>query len=187
MKSEDAKCIILDIDGVIIYSKNALNYLYSLILKDYGQELRKEDLTHIYGKPEPEIYQTLLRLGYHIPSYEDYLKSIEKHRNSVFTYYELTPLGSILNHLKENHTLCVATNRTRKSAERILNHFRIINLFDFIASASEFSPKPSGEMLLACIEKTRSKKQNTVFIGDTEIDRQAGEEAGIKTILVSFE
>ncbi|MEM3373123.1 MAG: HAD-IA family hydrolase [Candidatus Anstonellales archaeon] len=181
------KLIILDIDGVIIYSKNALFNLYSNVFKDFGYEFDKDLIPLIYGKTDKETYQTFSKLNYDLGSYEDYRNSIANHRHEADKYYELTPIGNTINYLSNKYKVCVATNRTKSSAERILNKFGILEYFDYVATASEYEPKPREDMLIACIEKTNSEKENTMFVGDTKIDELAGKKAGIKTILVKFE
>lgn len=181
------KLIILDIDGVIIYSKNALFNLYSNVFKDFGYEFDRDIIPLIYGKTDKETFETFLKLNYDLGSYEDYRSSIANHRYEADKYYELTPIGNTINYLSKKYKVCVATNRTRSSAERILNKFGILEYFNFIATVSEYEPKPKEDMLLACVEKTNLEKESAIFVGDTKIDELAGKRAGIKTILVKFE
>lgn len=181
------KCVILDIDGVIVYSKNAVFHLYSEILKEQGQEFRKEDIAKIYGKTDKETHLALKELGYALPEYALYRKLADKHKEAATKFYELTPIGNVLHLLKETNTLCVATNRTDESAKRILEQFRIYGLFECVATVSKFKPKPEPDMLLHCIQSTGADKSEALFVGDTAVDKKAGEQAGIKTMIVAFE
>lgn len=181
------KCIILDIDGVIIYSKNAIFHLYSEILKQQNQEFKREDVQKIYGKTDFESHAVLKSLGYKIPEYSEYRKEVEKLRSNIDSYYELTPIGNVLQHLKTTSKLCIATNRTDESANRILNKFKIKRFFDFVATVSAFNPKPDPSMILHCLKATKTDKKDALFVGDTAIDKLAGERAGVKTMIISLE
>ncbi|MCX8166452.1 MAG: HAD family hydrolase [Candidatus Micrarchaeota archaeon] len=181
------KLIILDIDGVIVYSKNALNYLYSNLFKEFGYDFDKDLIPLVYGKTDKETYQTFVSLGYDIGSYEDYRNSLSKYKQEADKYYELTPIGNTVQYLSQRYKVCVATNRIRSSAERILNKFGILNFFYYVASATEYEPKPQPDMLLACVQKANVEEKDAMFVGDTKIDELAGKKANIKTILVKFE
>ena len=46
--------------------------------------------------------------------------------------------------------------------------------------------KPSPLPILKTIEKFQTKKENTLIIGDSNLDIEAGKAAGIKTVAVTY-
>ena len=181
------KCIILDIDGVIVYSKKAMKKIYSEAMLGWDYKVTDRDIDTIIGMHGKDICGHFLKQCKELKTREEFRNAVKKAAPKYVDYYELTPLGNTLNFLAQKHTLCVATNRNRESAGRILEHFKIAKLFSHVASVSDHEPKPSPDMLLACVEKAGVKKEEALFMGDTEVDKLAGEKAGINTVIVMFE
>jgi phosphoglycolate phosphatase len=83
--------------------------------------------------------------------------------------------------------LAVATNAYRVSTIEALKHLKIYDYFDYIISYDDVKEgKPAPDMLLKLLEKTKHKREDAIFIGDSQRDYLASKAAGIKFILVDF-
>jgi len=80
--------------------------------------------------------------------------------------------------------LAIFSRNTHKTISTAIKDMGI--KFDMIISINDVEkPKPDPEGLELILNKTNVKKEKALFIGDSDIDRIAGERAGIKTLMVN--
>src|ERR1700693_597175 len=81
--------------------------------------------------------------------------------------------------LKRRYRLALATNRSA-TVPALVEHLKLGDVFDAIASAlDKVAPKPAPDILRLCLERARVKPANAIYIGDSPIDREAAEAAGV--------
>ncbi len=86
---------------------------------------------------------------------------------------------------KSEHKLAIATGNNTKTIHEIIKAERLGQLFDFIVGmdSTKFT-KPDPSPLNLILEKLNIKKENAIFIGNSEYDKLAGKNAGINTIII---
>lgn len=90
--------------------------------------------------------------------------------------FELRPF---MLELKRRYRLALATNRSA-TVPALVEHLKLADVFDAIASAlDKVPPKPAPDILRLCLERARVKPANAIYIGDSPIDREAAEAAGV--------
>jgi phosphoglycolate phosphatase len=86
--------------------------------------------------------------------------------------------------LKRTYRLGLATNRSA-TVPGLVKHFDLDDIFDAIASAlDKVPPKPAPDILNLCLERARVRAENAIYVGDSPIDREAAEAAGVHFIAV---
>lgn len=86
---------------------------------------------------------------------------------------------------KKKICLYVSTNKKQQYAKLVLKKLKLINFFKFVAGSDTFKyQKPNPLHLEALRNKFNFKKNQTVFIGDTEVDSKLADQFNIKFILV---
>ncbi|MCG8696930.1 MAG: HAD-IA family hydrolase [Bacteroidales bacterium] len=86
-----------------------------------------------------------------------------------------------------NARIFVATAKFEDYAIRILKHFDIFQYLTDVKGASGHEKKAGKTHLVdALINKYQLKTDETVIIGDTNFDIQAGKETGIKSVAVGY-
>jgi HAD superfamily hydrolase (TIGR01509 family) len=87
-------------------------------------------------------------------------------------------LREFLVDLKQRYRLGLATNRSA-TIPAVIDHVGLTGIFDAIASARDkVRPKPAPDILQLCLERAQVSPQQAVYVGDSETDRIAAEEAG---------
>lgn len=86
----------------------------------------------------------------------------------------------------EGVTLAIATNKGQQSLERDLQSSGLDAYFSITASASQYSAKPSPEMLDAILEQSGCNAQDCLMIGDTTSDMEMSEAVHMPCIGVDF-
>jgi phosphoglycolate phosphatase-like HAD superfamily hydrolase len=84
--------------------------------------------------------------------------------------------------LRARHLLGICTNRDSDMGP-VVNHFGLNELVDVILTAEHVdNPKPHPEMLLKAAAELGLAAGSLVYVGDTGVDAQAAEAAGITFI-----
>ena len=74
----------------------------------------------------------------------------------------------------------IVTTKLHYRIEQILDKFGIRNLVDIIVGAEDAKvEKPSPEGLLWAIEHLNINKENVIYVGDSMVDAQTAERAGV--------
>jgi len=81
--------------------------------------------------------------------------------------------------LKPQVELAVCTNRST-SMDMLLESFGLSGFFGCVMTASQVArPKPHPEPLLRVLEHYRIRPDEALFVGDSDVDRQAAAAAGV--------
>lgn len=81
--------------------------------------------------------------------------------------------------------LAIASNNTHATIVKALSIAGMLEYFDRIEGRDDvLQGKPAPDMLLKFAWKFKLRKDEIIFIGDSEYDKRAGEAAKIKTIII---
>ena len=65
----------------------------------------------------------------------------------------------------------------------VMDRFNLWPFFDMVVTALDVkNPKPHPESIEKILQKFNLKREEAVFIGDSELDQQAAQSAGIKFV-----
>ena len=109
---------------------------------------------------------------------EIFLDRISLFKGAKETLYRLKDAG---------YKQALVTSRLRQSTNRALVHFGLENHFDAVLTASDTDKfKPDPTPLFIILDSIGRKPEDAMFIGDTVHDIEAGQNAGVFTVLVDF-
>src|SRR5271163_3779244 len=84
--------------------------------------------------------------------------------------------------LKRRYKLGLATNRSA-TVPALVEHLGLVGVFDAVASAlDKVRPKPAPDILRLCLGRAGVEAVRAVYVGDSRIDREAAESAGVQFI-----
>ena len=189
-KLNEFKLFLFDLDGTLIDSAGDIVEAVNFSLKELGRN----------PLPSNEIIK---HVGYGARNLmKDVLKTsdsnlIEKATNLFRDYYlkhscEYTkPYPYIIDLLKllkeKNKKIGVITNKFEAVSREILDKLNLTKYIDILVGADTTKErKPSPIPVLYALEKLNMKPEDTIIIGDSEVDIQAGKNSGIKTALVLY-
>ncbi len=180
------RCIIYDCDGVLFDSFEANTKLYNDLCAMVGRgPLKQEEMDYVHthtvfeairfifgGKDnlEKKALEILQEKQVDLKNYVHYLK-MEPH------------LLEVLRALKEKGMLrAINTNRTT-SMTYIMERFNLWPYFEMVVTALDVkNPKPHPESIEKIVAAFKLKKEEAVFVGDSEVDKQTAESSGVKFI-----
>jgi len=173
------RALILDMDGVLVFSEEAWFAVYNETLVHFGHPaIPREAFDAIYGNgteadraaylPErsiEEINETYARF------FERHLPKIRPNAEAPFFLSELRARGIATS---------VATNTTRPLAGRILALTGLIPLLDELASADEAGAgKPDPAVLHLASARLGTPLSEALFVGDSSYDEEAAARAPV--------
>jgi HAD superfamily hydrolase (TIGR01509 family) len=173
--------IIFDCDGVLFESRAANLAYYNRILEHFCYQPvheNHEERAHLcHTASSPDVLAVLMNSEDLQPAL-DYAATLD-YREFIPQMQPEPHLVSVLEKLSHDYPLAIATNRGA-SVEPILNHFDLERFFSAIITSQDVDrPKPAPDMLLLASSRLGADPENCLFIGDSELDRQAAEDANV--------
>ncbi len=181
------RLIIFDMDGTLINSgtsiTNTINHVREIIGLEKMQKafiLEKVNDPNInaadffYGTKEFTKEQKILfEKHYH----DNCLKDLELYEG----------IQKLIDDLKSDFTLTVATNSHSSFAKKMLNHVGLDRYFKTILGYDSVkNAKPHPEMVHKILDTHQIKKENAQVIGDSHKDIMAAQKAGVDSLLVNW-
>jgi HAD superfamily hydrolase (TIGR01509 family) len=184
---ERFKAVLFDKDGVLIDSLETCLSAFNDTLRLYGKrELTKEEfLREFWGtKAEVNLARIFkdLKKNQRKTIVDNYMERRMELGYSTKLYQHAVP---VLEALRGRYKLGLITNTIRDVAVKILRDLEIIGYFDVIVGGDEGKPKPGSDLILKACRMLGVHPEESIFVGDTSADIQAGKAAGCKTVLVS--
>ena len=189
------KAVFFDLDGTLFNTlpdiRNAMNYA----LRAYdGEEATLADVRRYVGRG---LYKALSKAAVekHPKGIYDEDEFALMYRLMVSAYakhpvVETVPyegIPELIAALKgEGIALGVVSNKSDPLVQEIVDRL-LPGAFGFVAGEQPGYPlKPDPTLLLHGIESVGSTVGETVYVGDSEVDARTGENAGVRTVIVSY-
>lgn len=183
------KNIIFDLDGTLVDSKRDIAGAQLWVLHQLGVNTYKaEDLYPLIGKPLAETFARLLPQNLHgrIPEAAELYKSYYPPRALETT--SLFP--GVRETLEALHArgikLATATTKLTPGTRRVMTHFGIADYFVQIQGSDEIPFKPDPAIIHKILTDQSWDRDETMMVGDTDNDIEAGRRAGVRTCGVTY-
>lgn len=179
--------ICFDLDGTLVDSHKTIYYstLKSLEVLGIPHKIDEGDFRKMIGKHFVDIFHDMK-----IPVY-DFDEFIYIYKNHYFDYIDNSELYpdviEILDYLsKIDLKISLLTTKAQDQAEKILDHFGITKYFNLIMGRRNgIEHKPSAEPLLLICKRLDVSPEESLIVGDTELDILCGKNANVKTCAVT--
>jgi phosphoglycolate phosphatase len=172
--------IVFDWDGTLMDSTgHIVNCMRQAINQLDLPPLADEKISHIIGLGLHEAVQTLYPNGNAVL----WSSLADCYRQTWLSSPEQTPLfdnaRELLSALAEQNVLLgVATGKSRRGLDKVLNATGLGELFVATRCADECHSKPHPQMLMELMDFTGTSGDEVVMIGDTEFDLLMANNAG---------
>lgn len=187
---KDYKHIIFDLDGTLSDpSKGIFNGFRHALNKMGVQNVDESVFTLMIGPPlqtsfSKHFFSEKAEIEQAVKYFREYYSVTGLFENAV---YDGVP--DLLKSLNESgKKLFVATNKPQPFAISILKHFKLDAYFESIHGVDLSNPASCKDELVELILKKvpTSELSNTVIVGDTLYDVQAGKQFGFDTIALTY-
>ena len=179
--------LLFDFDGTLLDTDMLVIRSYLHVFDKYRPDykLTLKELSSFLGPKLKDIFPKYFK-----EDFDELLSEFHKYSYCNITRFAYVFEGvySTLELLKnKGYKLGIVTNRFKDSLFEVIKPFDLKKYFDcFIALDDVKYSKPSKEAIDKALKLLNSKKEETIFIGDTETDIMAGKNAEVKTALVGW-
>ncbi|MBX7490702.1 HAD family hydrolase [Helicobacter turcicus] len=182
-----SRIILFDLDGTLIDSTEAVYEGFCIAFKHFHQDIPTFDsVKSQIGHTLETMFSTL---GVREEKIPQYISAYKKHYRQICNA-KTTLLPNAKEAILEAHTfaqLGIVTTKTGQYSKILLDYMGISGYFTcIIGRENVIHAKPSAEPILKALEFLLPlPKENIFMIGDTPLDIQAANNAGIQSIAVT--
>jgi phosphoglycolate phosphatase-like HAD superfamily hydrolase len=177
--------IIWDVDGTLFDTYPAIARAFKAALKDYGKDAQLDWIEKLAKVSLGHCSKTLVD-EFQLNE-EDIDKAFGKHYDQVKPE-EQPPFPGVISICKYIHSIhgrnLIITHRRRDSTNELLASNRMTHFFSRILSSDDGYPKkPDPAAFEAILQLEKLNREETINVGDRDIDILAGQAAGIFSCL----
>ncbi len=180
------KLILYDLDGTLIDTREDIVRAANFMRRETGMPpLTAEEVSQYVGQGLAHLIQKCLET--------DDPRKVERSSKIYRDYYakhmldhsRLYPRAlDVLDYFK-NRKQAVVTNKPDPFSTEMLKALGAGDyFFEVVAGNSKYPQKPDPAAFFGLMEKTATKPQDVLFIGDSGIDIETGRRAGVDTVVV---
>lgn len=184
---------IFDLDGTLLYTLEDLTDSVNFALKQFNlPECSIQQVRSFVGNGIRKLMEKAVKTSGQSLSENDFEMCLSKFK----TYYENNMYNKtkpfdgtieLLNKLKETNIKITVSSNKFDSAVKELCEYYFPNLIDFAIGESATTPKkPDPKGVLKIINHFQEKKENCIYIGDSEVDIQTAKNANIDCISIDW-
>jgi phosphoglycolate phosphatase len=182
------KLIMFDLDGTLVNTAQDITDALNFAIKPYDMKiLTVEDTIQLIGEGISRLVEKILSVE------TMHLKSEIMNRFLEYYSEHLIKNSKEYPHVKEtleNLTTvkkAVISNKREDLSKRLLEELGLSEYFDLIiGSDTAGERKPSAVPVLYIISRLGLSPEESIIVGDSNYDIEAGEKAGVKTVAVTY-
>ena len=183
------KLIIFDLDGTLINTLKDLNNAVNYALDKYNYPHRTlENTRNDIGNGVAKLMERSIPNGIENTNYKEALQVFKDYYRIHYFENSLPYNGikEVLIELKKNYKLAVVSNKFDEGAKKLVN-FYFPNIFDAIQGQVDYlRTKPSPDLVNKVLKELDIKSEESIYVGDTEVDYLTAQNSTILPILVSY-
>lgn len=186
--------LVFDLDGTLAETAPDLVATLNMILNREGLRPLPFETARamVGGGARLMIERGLAHAGARLPDeeidrlFEDFLSHYEAHMADATTLYP--GVAAALDRFEAaGWRFAVCTNKIEQASVMLLEALGVANCFQAICGKDTFPvSKPDRRALLMTIERAGGSHENTIMVGNSKIDIETAQNAGVPVIAVDF-
>lgn len=186
------KCILFDLDGTLLNTLDDLQDAVNAALSAYALPLRtKEEVCSFVGNGIAKLVERAIPGGIKHPQFDDiyayFCDYYEKHCQDKTSVYEgILPLLDQLK--KEGIKLAVVSNKANFAVQELIPTYfgKRMDAAHGEEESAGIKKKPAPDMVFLTLNELSCLPEESLYVGDSEVDRQTAINAGVPCVSVSW-
>lgn len=180
--------IIFDMDGTLLNTLEDLTDSVNFALGKFSMKLRTiEEIRSFIGNGVNMLVKRSVPAGTDSETTEKVFACFREHylknmRNKTAPYEGVREMLESLK--KSGYKTGVVSNKLDSAVKELCDELFPSLITSAQGAKGESDRKPNPENVFRCMEETGSKKENCLYVGDSEVDVQTAQNAGIKCLCV---
>ncbi|MDD5052265.1 MAG: HAD family hydrolase [Sulfuricurvum sp.] len=178
--------ILFDLDGTLIDSTEAILESFHHTLKTHGlqQSISDEMITSQIGHTLETMFAGVgidsERIDMHVSTYKLYYREISRQKTLL-----LPGAAQAIHEASIFARLGIVTTKTGLYSRELMEHFELMHYFETLVGREHVeNAKPHPEPIYKALEQMGNPSPHVWMIGDTLLDIEASQRAGIQSVAV---
>ena len=182
--------VIFDLDGTLLYTLEDLFDSTNKALVHFGYPKRTiEEVRSFVGNGVSKLIERAIPDGIENPNFEDCVEFF-KQDYAKNMYNKTKPYANIPEMLEKLESAgiktAVVSNKFDEAVKELCKKYFPDKFSSVVGESSKVRKKPAPDSVLAAMKKLNSKAENTVYVGDSDVDIQTAINAKILCISVDW-
>ncbi len=184
------KAIIFDLDGTLLDTLEGLKDSANYSLKNFKYEPKTiEEISLFIGNGVSKLVERAIPDGLANPNFGKCLAIFKEHYSKTM-YTKTKPYPQIIELLKilksKNIKIAVVSNKYDLAVKDLCNYY-FSGLIDLaVGESTKCRPKPNIDGIEIVLDNFNLKKEEVLYVGDSEVDILTAKNANIKMITVAW-
>ncbi|MCD8202526.1 MAG: HAD family hydrolase [Prevotella sp.] len=182
------KHFIFDLDGTLLNTLTDLSASVNHALRSFNMPEHTEDeVRQMVGNGIKKLIELAIPDGLANPQFDDVHKAFMAHY-LVHSLDATRPYDGIMEMLgtlkRKGKKMAIVSNKRHEATERLCRHFFSDYINVAIGESDRIKRKPAPDTVIEAMTRLGADKDNTVYIGDSDVDIVTAKNSGIPCISV---
>lgn len=182
--------IIFDLDGTLLNTLEGLKNSTNFALKKFNSpEITLEQTRSFVGNGVRKLIERAIQNGEQNPDFEKCLNTFKEHYSK--TMYQKTVaydgIEDMLTELKKRGVKTgVVSNKFDTAVKELCKNYFDGLIIVAIGESPDVRKKPAPDSVLKAMEILGAKPENTLYVGDSDVDIQTAKNSNLKSVGVTW-